>query len=163
MSVQHYGGVLSATVLFGVASAAYKRIQPEDSTQDLNSINCDSLVPIVFSAAAIEAFFNELPGLLSMFPELLHLEPSQISIYVQQAKELVNKRDHTGSTGNKYLLAYCILSGRDCNKGDSPYQDFASLFAVRDGILHAKSTTFSGKADPDGKLDMVVSEELPGH
>lgn len=156
MSVQSNVVTLNAAVLFGVACAACKRLQTADPT----SINCDALVSIVFSAATIESFLNELPGFLSMFPELLHDEPPQVPTFVKQANELINKRGRAGSTENKYLLAYSILSKRNCDKSGSAYQNFKLLFEARNGLMHAKSATFSGEANPDGHLVLGVSDKL---
>ncbi|MEO7860979.1 MAG: hypothetical protein ABIU05_11125 [Nitrospirales bacterium] len=156
MSVQSNLVTLNAAVLFGVACAACKRLQTADRT----SINCDALVSIVFSAATIESFLNELPRFLSMFRDLLQDEPPQVPLFVKQANELINKRGRAGSTENKYLLAYSILSKRDCEKGGPDYQNFKLLFEARNGLMHAKSATFSGEADPDGNLVLGVSDKL---
>lgn len=82
------------------------------------------MVSIVFSAASIEAFFNELPEMLSFFPELLRDEAPQVPAFVGLAEELEANK---GSINLKYLLAYSILSGSRCNKGGQPYQDFVLL------------------------------------
>lgn len=153
MSVQAYGGFLNAATLFEVACAACKRLQTVGPSHYKN----DALVSIVFSAATIEAFLNELPGLLSIFPECLQDEPPQVPVFVKRANELIT---NWGSTKCKYLLAYSVLSGQRCDKGGPAYQNFSLLIEARNGLMHAKSGTFSGEADPDGKLVMGVSDKL---
>jgi hypothetical protein len=54
----------------------------------------------------------------------------------------------------KYLLSYSILSGRPCNKGGSPYQDFSLLIEARNLLRHMKPSDFSGEAKPDRTLPM---------
>ncbi|MEP6776004.1 MAG: hypothetical protein ABJA50_10445 [Chloroflexota bacterium] len=164
MPFQSYGATLNAPVLYEVACTACKSLPTEDSaTSGTPSINLNALVPIVFSAAAIEAFLNELPGFLSRFPELLHRDPSQVADYVKKGNALINERGSCGSTQNKYVVAHSILSGRDCVKSDAAYEHFELLFAARDGLLHAKSISFSGEADPsDGRLDIEMPERLLG-
>lgn len=77
--IQVHGTSLSAATLFRVARAACERLQliasPTAGGKD------DALVSIVFSAASIEAFFNELPELLSIFPEHLKDEPPSVHTF----------------------------------------------------------------------------------
>lgn len=99
----------------------------------------------------MEAFFNELPEMLSLFPELLKDESPQVLTYVRLADEIETNK---GSMKLKYLLSYSILSGRPCNKGGSPYQDFSLLIEARNLLMHMKPSDFSGEAKPDGTLPM---------
>ncbi len=68
LQVVSTGKSLSAATLFRVARTSCERLiavsPPTAGEKD------DALVSIVFSAASIEAFFNELPELLSFSPNL---------------------------------------------------------------------------------------------
>lgn len=136
---------LSAGRLFLIAKSAYERIQtvcsPTSGNQD------DALVSIVFSAASIEAFFNELPEVASLIPETLKLEPPAVPTYIRLAEEIESNK---GSIKLKFVLGFSIFSGQPCDKGGKPYQDFALLVEARNGLMHMRPTEFWGEIKPDG-------------
>ena len=145
-SIQFAGKCLGAANLFRVAKNACERLKgkpPASGGQD------DALVSILFSAASIEAFFNELPEMLSSLPELLKDEPPQVSTFVRLADEIETNK---GSIKLKCTLAYSVLSGTPCNKGGDPYQDLSLLLEARNLLMHMKPSDFSGEATPDGTV-----------
>jgi hypothetical protein len=140
---------LSAATLFRIAQTACERLNEVGSPT--SGGNDNALVSIVFSAASVEAFFNELPELLSSFPELLKDELPQVPTFVRVADEIESSK---GSIKLKYVLAYSILSGQPCEKGEPPYQNLSLLIEARNGLMHMKPSDSSGEAKPDGTLVM---------
>lgn len=155
LEVKGMGKVLSAAALFRVAKTACERLDQAGSPT--SGGKDDALVSIVFSAASIEAFLNELPELLSAFPELLKDEPPQISTFVRLADEIETNKS---SIKLKYVLAYSVLSGQPFDKSGQPYQNFSLLIEVRNGLMHMKPTDFSGEAKPDGTLVMGPTPKI---
>ena len=98
--------------------------------------------------------------MLSLFPELLKDESPQVLTYVRLADEIETNK---GSMKLKYLLSYSILSGRPCNKGGSPYQDFSLLIEARNLLMHMKPSDFSGAAKPDGTPTNEANSEDHGN
>jgi len=136
---------LSAGRLFLIAKRAFERIQgvsvPTSGNQD------DALVAIIFSAASIEAFFNELPEVPALIPELLKQESPAVVTYIRLAEEIESSK---GSVQLKFVLSFSILSGQPCDKGGKLYQDFALLVEARNGLMHMKPTEFLGEIKSDG-------------
>ena len=151
------GKTLSAARLFLVAKKACERLNtiPSSTTGGQD----DSLIAIVFSAASIEAFFNELPELLSEFPDPQgSTEAEKIGSYVGLADEVEANK---GSVKLKYLLAYSVLSGQQCNKGGNPYQDFSLLVDARNRLMHAKPGGSSGELFREGTDVSAAASDLP--
>jgi len=151
LSIKFEGKSLSAAHLFRIAKNARERLQgkaPTSGGQD------DALISIIFSAASIEAFLNELPEMLSLFPELHKAEAPQILTYVRLADETETSK---GSIQTKYVLAYSVLSGKSCIKGERPYQDFSLLIEARNTLMHMKPSDVSGEAKPEGAPAMQPS------
>ena len=149
------GKLLSADRLYFVAKNAYERLKVFSSST--SGGKDDALVVLLFCAAALEAFLNELPELLSMFPAPSASEPPQIASYVDLAEEV---EANNGSTKLKYLIAYSILSGQPCKKGESPYQDFSLLVDIRNELLHAKPRNVSSKTKPDGTIEFGPQHKI---
>jgi hypothetical protein len=89
LSIKVAGKSLGAAHLFRIAKNACERLQgkaPISGGED------DALVSTIFSAASMEAFFNELPEMLSLFPELPKDESPQVLTYVRLADEIEQTR-----------------------------------------------------------------------
>src|SRR2546428_4780978 len=115
-----YGGAIH-----GVAREAYGRTMAAAS--DLDHIGNDALVAIVFSAAALEAFFNEMADLAgsdAMNSSLHPPNPTSVAVYAELAAEVEEGR---GSIALKFLLARRLLNGEGGDKGSSVYEDFRLL------------------------------------
>lgn len=151
------GKLLSAGRLFLVATGAYERLKVLSSST--SGGKDDALIIIVFCAAALEAFLNELPELLSMFPAASGSEPPQIASYVDLVKEV---EANNGSIKLKYLLAYSVLSGQPCEKGEIPYQDFSLLVDIRNELLHGKPRNVSSVTKPDGTIEFGPQHKILG-
>jgi hypothetical protein len=135
---------LSAGPLFSIAKSNCESIQnvasPTTGGQDA------ALITIIFSAASIEAFFNEFLEILSMMSNRTN-DPPPIPIYLSLAEEIESNK---GSIKLKFILAYSILTGQPCDKGGHPYQDFSLLLEARNGIMHMRPMDFLGPMGPDG-------------
>ena len=78
MVISTQATLVNAFTLFSVAKDACDRLKMLDSST--KGSQKDALVAIAFSAMSLEAFFNELPEFLCMFPELLGKnDPPEIS------------------------------------------------------------------------------------
>lgn len=155
VAVTAAGKSLSAATLFRVAKSACERLK--EVTSSTSGGKEDALVSIVFSAATLEAFLNELPALLSAFPEFLKDEQPQVPTFVKLADEVESGK---GSIKLKYVLAYSVLSGKPCDKTVNPYQDFSLLIEARNSLMHRKPRDFSGEAKADRTLVMGPPEML---
>jgi hypothetical protein len=107
------------------------------------------LVAIIFSAASIEPFFNEMLEILSMWSNPMK-DPSAIQVYVRLAEEIESNK---GSIKLEFILAYSILSGQPCNKGGQSYQDLNLLMEVRNGLMHMRPMDFLGPGDAEGTTE----------
>ncbi len=129
------GYLLSSGVLFGIAEKAYQRLKdvPSDTLPDQR----DALVSILFSAATLEAYINELT---------LHVNhaPSISGPFQPLAAALNNVEEGNGSVRLKFMLTKIILSGEPYDKGAPPYQDFDLLFVIRNAIVHLKPEHVTG-------------------
>jgi hypothetical protein len=123
--------------LFGIAKQAYERAKAA-AKHDRSHESNESLIAIVFAAAAGEAFINEIGELASQptgfFPEL-GPEPEQVRTLAGLLSEVEDVR---GTTNLKYLLGKLALSGKTFDKGANPYQDFAVLMDLRNSLMHLK-------------------------
>jgi hypothetical protein len=121
------GYSINSGILFGMAVKAHQRLK--DSVSDTTPDQRDALVAILFSAATLEAYINELTLYANQAPGVQG--PFQMLAGVLNSIEEGN-----GSVREKYMLAKIVLSGEPYNKGARPYQDFALLFTIRNAIVH---------------------------
>lgn len=100
-------------------------------------------VALIFSAAAVEAFINEMAVhsrsavLETSNPPGESTEPKSV---IRLAELLEEAERSKGSTQLKYLLAGQALSDIGFVKGRNPYQDFNDLMDLRNAIVHLKMT-----------------------
>jgi hypothetical protein len=131
------GMFLYSAALIGVAREAYSRTQAAAS--DTEHIGNDALVAIVFSAAALEGFLNEmaeLAGMDAIISSTLHPPtPPSVAIYGRLAAKVEEGR---GSITLKFLLARGLLNGELGDKGSSVYEDFRLLVELRNELVHLK-------------------------
>lgn len=129
---------LNAGVLYGVAMTAYERTKSAPS--DLEGGQNDALVAILFSAATLEALIMEL----AVLAESHGSEPLRTA-----AATIRDVEDSRGSVRQKYRLASFVLSSASYDEGAQPFQDFRTLFALRDAIIHMKPESVSGGKPQD--------------
>jgi hypothetical protein len=92
-----------------------------------------ALVAVIFSAAATEAFINELAS--AVRGEGQSFSPTLVAF----SSAMQEIEDNRGSIALKYLIASQALSGKMFDKGANPYQDFDLLRRLRDQLVHVKS------------------------
>ena len=145
------GYFLNSGILFGVAVSAYERTKSvlSDNAGGQN----DALVAILFSAATLEAFVMELALLADGDSKLFGRTD------LQALADILDETESSrASIRLKFLLAKLILSGKPYEKGSLPYQDFETLFALRDAIVHLKPEKITG--DPHKILQRLRAKDL---
>jgi hypothetical protein len=130
-------------LLYNIAKAAYDRMRT--SSQASTS---DALVAVVFAAASLESFINEM-GTMAQEQSSYLLQPSSVSTFAQDFHELDARR---GTTAQKFQLAYLLFSGRRIETGTNPYQDFQFLMCLRNDLVHLT---------PQDEFDISGSEPVP--
>src|SRR5260370_15503039 len=118
--------------LFRHATSAYERI-PGGPTSRTPAQN-EALTSIVFAAAALEAFINELADFAH---EPIYSEPIDptLVIFAGLIEELEKSR---ASTLSKFWFGRWALTAMPYDKGAQPYQDLALLMDLRSTLVHPK-------------------------
>lgn len=128
--IQYY----SAGHLFSLAKAAHERTKGGKSPQEPGK--SDALVALILSASSLEAFINELADMASKKLDHLGLkQPDSVNAFAAIMEEIENSR---GSIRLKFHQANLIFTGTHFDTNSQPFQDFSSLFRVRDALLHLK-------------------------
>ncbi len=138
-----------------LARNAYRKYLKETSD---HPAKYQALVAIVFAAASLEAFINELTeAALRRYSE----SPESIQSFATLLNEVEESR---GSTRLKFQLGWAILTGKPYDKGKPPYQDFSNLLKLRDQIMHLKpqnATEFTSVDDLVDKESFKLVSGLP--
>ncbi len=145
------GYFLNSGILFGVAVSACERLKsaPPDKTSAEN----DALVAILFSAATLEAFVMELALMAESDSALFGYKPLQSVAAILDETEASR-----GEIRLKFLLAKVVLGGESYDKGSQPYQDFDTLFSMRDAIIHMMPENITG--EPHKILQRLRAKDL---
>jgi hypothetical protein len=105
----------------------------------------NALVSIVFAAASLEAFANELP---TFTESALRTGQAKKDDKIQTFSELMNELEKSRAQPKaKLALAKWILSGVPFDKGSAMYQDFSALVDLRNALIHVKSSVEVGIGD----------------
>jgi len=119
-------------MLFGIARDAYERTKNGSLTKA--SGQRDAVVAVVFSAAALEAFINEVGGIAEgLIQRFVTQDPDSVKQYAALWKEVERLQK---SIAFEYLLASTAFSGQPYDKGTGPYQDFEILIKLRNALVH---------------------------
>jgi hypothetical protein len=103
------------------------KVRPEDK----------AIVSIVFAAASLESFVNELPSIADAI-----LKNGYKDDRIRAFADLMNELEESkASVKSKLVLAKWVLSGVPFDKGSSPFQDISALIDVRNALMHIKGTT----------------------
>jgi hypothetical protein len=128
----------NAPTLFSIAVASAKSIVGAPRVGGHN----ETLVSLVFAAAALEAFLNESVYLAENTRDASPV----VSTFAQV---MADAEESKAQIQAKFQLSNLVLTGKSYDKGAPPYQDFADLFAVRNSLMHGKSNelflTVTGK------------------
>lgn len=106
----------------------------------------DALIAIVFSAAALETFINEMAHLANERFALppgsrVVIEDPSVERFATKVLKIESKR---GSTTSKFQAASTNLAGKPFAEDEQPYFDLALLFDLRNDIMHGHEDRFPG-------------------
>jgi len=100
----------------------------------------DSLIAIVFSAAAVEAFINDLEELAAGTGGSKGTDHPKIRLL---ADVLSEAEESKASARLKYFLIGSVLKGEPFKKGAQPWQDLELLLKLRDAVVHSRPMRFA--------------------
>jgi hypothetical protein len=123
----------------------------ESAYQDLkdrgeNALTSEAIAAIVLSAAATEAFVNELPVRIRNAIDRGDKIPTPM---VTCAVALDELESANAKTTSKYQIAALTLSGAAFDTGARPYQGFEQLYRLRNAVMHPK---------PDPEIKKLLTE-----
>lgn len=111
----------------------------------LNALTTDSIVAIVLSAAATEAFIHELADHIDVWrtnaadwPDVNMTE--EMKTFADVIDDLEESRS---SVVAKYSIGSLVIAGKSFRRDKAPYQDFKDLIGVRNAIMHSKPASRS--------------------
>ncbi len=142
---------IKSALLFNEATKAY--VRTADAPAEGAGCQYDALGSIVFAAAALEAWIGEMARLASRSGVLTGTP--QLDAFSQVVKEA---EESHGSVRLKYLAAKAILTGKPCDKGGRPYQDFKLLFKVRNALVHMKPEAMPPTEAEGSSIPPLVKE-----
>jgi hypothetical protein len=150
----------NAPTLFSIAVEAAKGIAGDPRAGG----HKESLVSVVFAAAALEAFLNEVAYLAGGKSSLRTPQPAVVSAFAQLMEDAEESRAPIQS---KFQLSNLVLTGSTYDKGTAPFQDFADLIAVRNLLMHGNSNERFSRVDnkpvminPTAVLDRLTSKNV---
>ena len=103
----------------------------------------DALSSLLFSAAAVEAFINELTSECQRAAQAESADP----ILIRFAWGLRAAEDSNATTKHKFELADLLLTGSPPDRGTQVFSDFKVLFGLRNDIMHIKRPSTIGVTD----------------
>jgi hypothetical protein len=139
---------INAGILHRLAPLASDRT--DGSLDEAQQIDMDTIVAVVFSAVAREAFINELAATASRCPKN---DPHCVKTFAS----LLSEAEQAKATIRfKYELVRILLKSYD--KGSKLYEDFDLLFSVRDTVIHLK--TNDTEFDTAGAIESLSHSKL---
>lgn len=147
----------NAGFLFHTAREAYQKAQLNGhGAQIIESPN--SLVAVVFSALATEAFVNEIPE----FAE----QSTDQSDWVKNLAALGKKvEESNGQITLKVAVMFIVLTGQTYDASRQPFQDFETLVRLRNELAHIKPVDIFER-DTNGVITNSprrILSRLPAH
>jgi hypothetical protein len=135
------GVYLDAGGLFSAARAASERMHaaPERAGDVCTT---DSLIAIVFAAASVEGFLNELAELArSLNNNVANPGFEKVDRF---GKLAVDAEESRASAKFKFRLAEAVFESATMSKGTQPYQDLCLLIDLRNALIHLKPSSREG-------------------
>jgi hypothetical protein len=125
-----------AVHLFGIAKkAAGRSIKDPDF----------SIISIMFSVSALEAFINESVELARLVPT--SERQKVVDGYRSVMSELEDRKE---ALLIKFYIGLLVLSGTAWDEGTQPFQDFKLLVTIRNQIVHIKADRWEAKLSSRG-------------
>ena len=126
---QHF---LGAGILFGRAKAAYDRTRTRHAPTDQDMTSPDALDAILFAAATVEAFVNQVPTFLST-------EAMADARLAEFTRALAKAEEQHAPTRKKLLLTSRLLHDKELDETEQPLRDTLCLIELRNELIHLKS------------------------
>ena len=104
-----------------------------------------SIVSIMLSVSALEAFINESADMASMVPTAERQKI--VEAYATVMSELEERKE---SLLVKLHLGLLVFSGSVWDEGSQPFQDFKLLLTTRNHIIHLRADRWESKMTPRG-------------
>lgn len=132
----------SATLYWDLAATAAQR------SRDVNAANPgqvtrDSIVAILMSAVAAEAFINELPMMICA----THMDRAGLRVtlggrtWIGISDTIAALENESTQILGKYMISSVLLPGDPLRKDKQPYADFVRLVGLRNALVHQKPVT----------------------
>jgi len=118
-----------AGMLFNVAQQAAKSIKTDDPRA---GGQLPALTSIAFSVISLEAFLNEMTE-SAEDNATMDYEPEAVGAFAHMMRDM-----ETASLETKFIMSSWVLTGKSLNRAAQPFQDFASLIALRNQLVHFK-------------------------
>jgi hypothetical protein len=133
---------LNSVYFLGIAREAAHRVP---QTHPLEPSHDEAIVSVVFAAAAVEAYINELAEWETQTQEWITQEqpnaPNRQQNVLNALAQVLNDAENSrASVTAKYKLARWILCRSAYDEGANPYQDFALLMQLRNSLVHLKAS-----------------------
>jgi hypothetical protein len=121
-----------------------------------------ALTAIVFSAVALESFFNELLELASFDGDLSSIgRPNPVAELPPKVEEWIKIASLLERVPNeierRYKLAHLIFTGRELDMGSLRAQNFTRLLELRNSLVHLRASTAlldNGAITPERKKNL---------
>jgi hypothetical protein len=136
----------NAGALYECARCAYERAAATPG--ELVRYRLDPLVAIVFAAISLEGFINELAEFATT--EDITPEPSSVQDFAPCWRDIECRH---GNTQEKFQAASRAFRHEPYDRGSRLFQDFVTLMAIRDDLVHRKPIGESHYT-PTGALDV---------
>jgi hypothetical protein len=120
---------LESGMLFNVALQAAKSIKADDPRA---GGQLPALTSIVFSVISLEAFLNEMTE-SAEDNATMDYESEAVGVFAHMMRDM-----ETASLETKFIMSSWVLTGKSLSRAAQPFQDFASLIALRNQLVHFK-------------------------
>jgi len=120
---------LESGMLFSVALQAAKSIKADDPRA---GGQLPTLTSIVFSVISLEAFLNEMTE-SAEDNATMDYEPEAVATFAYMMRDM-----EAASLETKFIMSSWVLTGKSLSRAAQPFQDFASLIALRNQLVHFK-------------------------
>jgi hypothetical protein len=136
--------VFTARKLLDIAKKAANRSKTEPD---------QALVAILFSAAAVEGYLNELAAASKM----MMADDTQVRLLTEL---LMEAEEQKVQIAFKLQIVSSVCRGILLDRGDRPYQDFDLLFKIRNLLVHLRPdrSSFDLLGDPERKPHATVDQ-----
>jgi hypothetical protein len=121
--------LFNSGVLFNVAK------QAANSAGAGNPARQTALIATIFSVVSMESFINEAIELASESRADMESDPGRVAAFGEMGRQI---EESHGSLELKYQVAKWVFSGSPFEKAANPFQDFATLIATRNALIHFK-------------------------